>query len=184
MENKLKQWLEKHFIYINIGLLLTGISICLLALPYTNGERIDSRFVIGSCCIGFWYLTFPLLEEEKKEKMLFSIARNTIFTCFSFAFGIKAVSWLSCDDLSIGLGILAALFLIMAFSYFCYIFRVILHIFHICVKKISEYLEPVNESNASTIRRAIEGITAFVLAITGFIASIVSFYTLVRSFWG
>ena len=75
---------RKIALSLNMGLLLMGcLMLTIGAYPalYSGGAN-ETRLSIGATCIAFWFISFPALSRETKEKKIVTVSIHAI-TAFS-----------------------------------------------------------------------------------------------------
>lgn len=179
---KIIEWVKRNWIYINMGFLLAGILIMLVS--YNRAERvIDHGGAVSGIFFAIWFITFPYLSRDKKDKAINVICKHflaviiiIIFVCTVslYYFNNNVIPNLRADIIC---GILSVIIL----SYFVYIFKSFLWTFFYYVKKVAIFIDPRLEDVKKGTMNIIQGITAFLLTLTGFVGGIVGFIACIES---
>lgn len=177
------EWVKRNWIYINMGFLLAGILIILVS--YSRAQRvIDYGGAVSGIFFAIWFITFPFLSRDKKDKAL-----NVFCTHFLAVIGIiilvciVSLYYFNNNVVSPNLraDIICGIFSVIILSYFVYIFKSFLWTFFYYVKKVASFIDPRIEDAKKGTMNMIQGVTAFLLTLTGFVGGIVGFIACIES---
>lgn len=171
-----KVWdiIRKYFIYVNIGLLLTGILINAFSMTSITENNPDNAIYIGSFCIAIWYITLPYFSMENKEKLILKIGLHTFFGLALASGAIYSIQYFIGVNHTFTKSIIKTLILLCAISYYLYFFRSFLKICHMYIEKLAKFIDPAFDIQNNKAIKILEGVTAVIVALTGFIAAISS----------
>lgn len=179
---------NKHRIYIscNMGILIMGIFMTFIGGygPICGNTQNDIRITIGSTCTALWFIMFPAISREKKDKIMSAIGVHAlimvvvllifIFELKYFLGNVQQGKWY--------FDILFCIGGIVVLSYFSYILIGFMKTFFYLVVKAKEFIFPKLHKEVSGVINVIEAITAGVLSITAFGASVIGIVTLIKQF--
>ena len=177
--------LEKNiFFCIDMALLLMGILMILLGSPmWCGGSTNDVRATIGAICIALWYVLFPFLDRDAKDKYMTIIVIHLFFllvTCIMCVCEIKYFLENKCQGSLLG-DIKFCLIGVFIFAYLLYVLGAFIKTFFHLVEKVRKFLFP-KVSEVKGVINALEGLTAGIISITAFASSIIGFVTLFKHF--
>jgi hypothetical protein len=186
----LKAFWEKnwHRIYISfdMGLLIMGIFMSFIGgySPICGNTQNDIRITIGTVCIALWFILFPAIDREKKDKIMSAIGFHVLTATVVLLIFMFEVRYLLgnmqqgkvCYDIMFCVGGIVVL------AYLLYVLIGFIKTFFGLVVKAKKFIFPKLQDEASGVKNVIEAITAGVLSITAFGASIIGIVTLVKQF--
>lgn len=114
--------IRKYFIYVNIGLLLTGILIIAFSMTPIKETNPDNVKYIGAFCIALWYITLPYLSMENKEKLILKIGLHTFGGLVLTLGAIYSIQYFIGVNHTFIKSIIKTLILLCAISYYLYFF--------------------------------------------------------------
>ena len=135
---------RKIALSLNMGLLLMGcLMLTIGAYPalYSGGAN-ETRLSIGATCIAFWFISFPALSRETKEKKIVTVSIHAItafsvLIIFSWEIHYILVNWKKGSHLGdIGFCIGG----IIVCSYLCYILISFIKTFYFLIQKVRRLL--------------------------------------------
>ncbi len=175
------------FFSVNAGLFLTGLMLVTMCVVYKKNNipmnNEFERYVIGSICLGFAYVMFPFIDDNKKNKIeIYFLVHISCVIISAFLFFNCASYYLS--------NISSANFLMEIYYTICSLF-VLSYISYILInfgiaiykalknflsksKKVDEVLE--NATNKlDGLNNLIATITALVTSVTPIIIAVLAF---------
>lgn len=176
-----------HTIYISIdmGILFMGIFMTFIGVysPICGATQNDARMTIGAGCMAIWFIMFPAISREKKDKIMSAIVIHMLI-----AFGVLVTFLLeikyflgSMQQENWFLDIVFCVAGIFVVSYLLYVLAGFIKTFFQMVEKVKRFIFP-KLKEVSGVINVIEAITAGVLSITAFGASILGVITLAKQF--
>lgn len=63
---------HKIYISVNMGILIMGILMTFIGVysPICGDTQNDIRITIGTVCIALWFIMFPAISRDKKDKIM------------------------------------------------------------------------------------------------------------------
>lgn len=186
----LKDFLKEngHRIYIslNMGILIMGILMTFFGVysPICGVAQNDIRITIGAVCIDLWFIMFPAISIDKKDKIMYAIGVHAIIAVGVLFIVIFEVRYLL-GNMQQGKLIYDIMFCIggiVVFAYLLYVLMGFIKTFFGLVEKAKEFVFPKLHKEVSGVINVIEAITAAALSITAFGASIFGIVTMVKQF--
>ena len=188
---EIKQYLKDHsnviILSLSFAFLLIGILFIFIgAYPYFNPDHENERrLTIGSICIAIWFLSFPVLDMNRKTNLIFSLAIHASCMVLSFLiFYFELIYFFNNTSGTLFKDLVACLFGILLIAYLLYIFISFLKIIFSYVKKAYNYFFTGNDSRSTLLKKTVEAITAYILSITAFGGSIVGIIAIVKQLIG
>lgn len=186
----LKEFLKEHgyriYISIDIGALLMGIFMTFIGAysPICGATQNDTRMTIGTVCIMVWFIMFPAISRDRKDKIMTVVGVHLLISTVTliilafevnyFLGNMERGKWY-CDVLFCFGGI-------VVLAYFLYVLMGFMKTFFSLVLKAKEFIFPKLHKEVSGVINVIEAITAGVLSTTAFGASIFGVASLVKQF--
>ena len=188
MKEFLKENGHRVYISINMGILIMGIFMTVIGVyePICGVEQNDVRTSIGAVCMAFWFILFPAISQEKKEKIMSAIGMHLITTIVVLAVFIFETKYFL-GNMERGKWYYDILFVvggIFVLSYLLYLMAGFIKTFFQLVEKVKNFIFPKLKKETLGVINVIEAITAGLLSITAFGASIVGVVTLIKQFVG
>lgn len=178
---------RKIALSLNMGLLLMGcLMLTIGAYPalYSGGAN-ETRLSIGATCIAFWFISFPALSRETKEKKIVTVSIHAItafsvLIIFSWEIHYILVNWKKGSHLGdIGFCIGG----IIVCSYLCYILVSFIKTFYFLIQKVRRLLFPNSTNqNVSRIVHLLEMASSLIVSLTAFIGSLTAACVAVQTF--
>lgn len=167
----------------NMGILTIGIFLVFIGWnnPLFGGGLNDVRITMGEVFIMLWFITFPSLESEKKEKIMCMVLIQLVVFVIASVMLLFGIQYLT-NNLKSGSIVGDLLFSVGGIAIFAYIWYNLLTFFKTFLKlirKVKNVLFPKFEK-ASIIINVIESITAGILSITGLGTSIVGLLEIIK----
>lgn len=177
------QYKDKIYYCANSAMLIMGILITFIGMysPICGDEPNEVRITIGAICITIWFLMFPTISMQEKDKIMQKLGIHVILSLITVLLSSMGI-WYFLNNMTKGplkKDILYCLFGIFVFSYILYIFIGFIKTFFGIVRKIKKFIFP-RVKEASGIVNVIESITTAILSITTLGASIFGLITLVK----
>lgn len=178
---------RKIIISLNMGFLLMGcLMLTIGAYPaiYNDGAN-ETRIAIGATCIAVWFIFFPALSRETKDKTiailgLHSLAALLILLLFSWEVYYilhnlkKGSFWLD---------ILFCVDGIIVCAYLCYIFILFIKTFYFLIQKVRRLLFPNSTAqNVSGIVHLLQMVSSLIVSLTAFVGSLTAACVAVQTF--
>lgn len=178
-----KDKIYKIYYCANSATLIMGILITFIGMysPICGDEPNEVRTTIGAICITIWFLMFPTISMQEKDKIMQKLGIHVILSLITVLLSSMGI-WYFLNNMTKGplkKDILYCLFGIFVFSYILYIFVGFIKTFFGIVRKIKKFIFP-KVKEASGIVNVIESITTAILSITTLGASIFGLITLVK----
>lgn len=178
---------RKIALSLNMGFLLMGcLMLTIGAYPaiYSVSAN-ETRIAIGSTCIAVWFVFFPVLSRETKDKTmaivgLYSLVALLVLLIFSWEVYYilhnleKGYFWLD---------ILFSVAGIIVCAYLCYIFISFIKNFYFLIQKVSRLLFPNSTAqNVSGIVHLLQMISSLIVSLTAFVGSLTAACVAVQTF--
>lgn len=178
-----KDKIYKIYYCANSAMLIMGILITFIGMysPICGDEPNEVRTTIGAICITIWFLMFPTISMQEKDKIMQKLGIHVILSLITVFLSSMGILYFL-DNMTKGplkKDILCCLYGIFVFSYILYIFVGFIKTFFGIVGKIKKFIFP-KVKEASGIVNVIESITTAILSITTLGASIFGLITLVK----
>ncbi len=177
-----------HRIYIsfNIGILIMGILMTFIGAysPICGNTQNDVRITIGAVCIALWFIMFPAISRDKKDKIMSVIGFHVLILSGVLLIFVFEVRYLF-GNMQQGKAFYDIMFCvggIVVFAYLFYVLMGFIKTFFDLVVKAKEFIFPKLREEVSGVINVIEAITAGVLSVTAFGASVFGIVTLVKQF--
>lgn len=186
----LKEFLKKHgyriHISINIGALLMGMFMTFIGAysPICGATQNDTRMTIGTVCIAVWFIMFPTISRDRKDKIMTAMGLHALIVAVILMIFVFEVNYFL-GNMERGKWYCDVLFClggIVVLAYFLYVLMGFIKTFFTLVVKAKEFIFPKLHKEVSGVINVIEAITAGVLSITAFGASIFGIVRLVKQF--
>lgn len=178
----------KKIFIIDFAILIMGIIMLILGylFKFYGGEVNDTRVMIGSSMLTIWFVLFPAISQEEKDKIISRFGIHSLLVIgvllllsFELSYLMKYLTkgpvWRE---------ILFAIIGVIIIAYLLYILVSFIQTFLILVKKVVKVLFPEVQEKTSGIKNVLEGLTAFILALTGFGGSIIGFINIMKQIIG
>lgn len=177
---------HKIYISLNMATLLMGILMTFIGMytPICGDTQNDTRISIGAVCIALWFIMFPAISREKKDKIMHAIGFHLLILVFVLMIFIFEVNYIL-GNMQQGKMICDISFCIGGIVVCAYMFYVLLGFiktFFDLIVKVKEFIFPKLHKEVSGVINVIEAITAGVLSVTAFGASVYGIVTLVKQF--
>lgn len=177
---------HKIYISVNMGMLIMGILMTFIGAysPICGDTQNDIRITIGTVCIALWFIMFPAISRDKKDKIMSAIVFHALILVIVLLIFAFEVSYLL-GNMQQGKVIYDIIFCvggIVVFAYFFYVLIGFMITFFDLVVKAKEFIFPKLRKEVSGVINVIEAITAGVLSVTAFGASVFGIVTLVKQF--
>lgn len=187
MVNMINTNKRKIGISLNMGLLLMGcLMLTIGAYPALySGSANETRLSIGAVCIAFWFLSFPALSRETKDKTIVALgihAVTALSVLIIFSLEVhyilinlkKGSPW---GDIGFCIGG------IIVCSYLCYIFISFIKTFYFLIQKVRRLLFPNStDQNVSGILHLLEMASSLIVSLTAFVGSLTAACVAVQTF--
>lgn len=178
-----KDKIYKIYYCANSAMLIMGILITFIGMysPICGDEPNEVRTTIGAICITIWFLMFPTISMQEKDKIMQKLGIHVILSLITVFLSSMGILYFL-NNMTKGplkKDILYCLSGIFVFSYILYIFVGFIKTFFGIVGKIKKFIFP-KVKEASGIVNVIESITTAILSITTLGASIFGMITLVK----
>lgn len=178
-----KDKIYKIYCCANSAMLIMGILITFIGMysPICGDEPNEVRTTIGAICITIWFLMFPTISMQEKDKIMQKLGIHVILSLITVLLSSMGILYFL-NNMTKGplkKEILYCLSGIFVFSYILYIFAGFIKTFFGIVRKIKKFIFP-KVKEASGIVNVIESITTAILSITTLGASIFGLITLVK----
>lgn len=186
----LKEFLKENgyriYISFNMGILVMGILMTFIGVysPICGDTQNDIRITIGTFCIALWFIMFPSISRDKKDKIMSAIGLHVLIAASILVLFIFEVRYLL-ENMQQGNVIFDIIFCVGGVVMLAYLFYVLMGFiktFFGLVVKAKEFIFPKLHKEVSGVINIIEAITAGVLAISAFGASVFGIVTLVKQF--
>lgn len=186
----LKDFFKKNgyriYISLNMGILIMGILMTFFGVysPICGATQNDIRITIGTVCITLWFIMFPAISIDKKDKIMFAIGVHTLIVVVVLLIVILEVRYFL-GNMQQGKWIYDIMFCIcgiVVLAYLLYVLMGFIKTFFGLVEKAKEFVFPKLQKEVSGVINVIEAITAAALSITAFGASILGIVTMVKQF--
>lgn len=178
-----KDKIYKIFYCANSAMLIMGILITFIGMysPICGDKPNEVRTTIGAICITIWFLMFPTISMQEKDKIMQKLGIHVILSLITVLLSSMGILYFLKNMTKGPLikDILYCLSGIFVFSYISYIFVEFIKMFLGIVRKIKKFIFP-KVKEASGIVNVIESITTAILSITTLGASIYGLITLVK----
>lgn len=177
---------KRIYISLDMGFLLMGILMIFISMysPICGSVQNDVRATIGSICIFIWFIMFPAISDEMKDKIVSAIGIHTfVFIIILIIFWCEISYFL--NNMKQGTWYYDVMFCVggvLILSYLLYILVGFIKTFFQLLEKVKNFIFPKLQKEASGVMNVIQAITAGILSITAFGASIVGVITLVKQF--
>lgn len=175
LKNKIKNFIHRKDISysINLGVFITGLMLIIIDILYKSNNIVQNsnyRTFIGDVFIIIAYSMFPLIDEQKKDKLLgyFSLHCLCIVICILIT-ELILPHYLSGKTSNLGIEILCAVLSFMVLTYFAYI---LIHFGTAVYKVLKKFLTPNLDTQISDMTEKVERINKLVSAVTALIASL------------
>lgn len=177
---------HRIYISVNMGILLMGIFMTFVGVysPICGATQNDTRMTIGTVCIALWFIMFPALSRDKKDKLMSAIGFHALISLVTLVIFTLEVRYLL-GNMQKGKWFYDILFCvggIMVAAYLAYVLIGFIKTFFNLVEKIKVFIFPKLHKEVSGVINVIEALTAGVLSVTAFGASIFGIITLVKEF--
>lgn len=183
--NDKTQILNRIYVCIDMAFLFMGIFMLFISAypPICGNEQNITRAVIGSVCIDIWFIMFPAISPEVKDKVTTAIGIHALFSFLSVIIVIFEIHYLMNNKASgrIGFDILFCFGGVIVITYLFYVFVAFIKTFFYLLEKAIKFIFPKLKEHSGLIK-VIEAITTAILSITAFGASIIGAITLVKQF--
>ena len=164
-------------------MLIMGILITFIGMysPICGDKPNEVRTTIGAICITIWFLMFPTISMQEKDKIMQKLGIHVILSLITVLLSSMGILYFlkNMTKGPLKKDILYCLSGIFVFSYILYIFVGFIKTFFGIVRKIKKFIFP-KVKEASGIVNVIESITTAILSITTLGASIFGLITLVK----
>lgn len=175
---------NKRLLYsLDAGLFFSSIVIMLFS--QAGGQGAKSRAVIGGIMFYASFFLFPLISMEKKGEILDFFGKHSVLFLISFFSLYRSLLFYNnhLNGGTFGCELLAAIGLLIFMSWTVYIFVCFVKtcIYVISKLKCLIFSESAKE-NYSSVKKIIEGITAFILALSAMALSISTLVATMKSF--
>ncbi len=186
----LKEFLKKYgyriYISIDIGALFMGVFMTFIGAysPICGATQNDTRMTIGAVCIAVWFIMFPTISRDGKDKILTVVEVHSLIVAAMLVLFVFETKYFL-GNMERGKWYFDVLFClggIVVLAYFLYVLIGFMKTFFTLVVKAKEFIFPKLQKEVSGVINVIEAITAGVLSITAFGASIFGIVTLIRQF--
>ena len=177
---------HKIYISVNMGMLIMGILMTFIGAysPICGDTQNDIRITIGTVCIALWFIMFPAISRDKKDKIMSAIGFHALILVIVLLIFVFEVRYLL-GNMQQGKVIYDIMFCVGGIVVFAYLFYVLMGFmitFFDLVVKAKEFIFPKLCKEVSGVINVIEAITAGVLSVTAFGASVFGIVTLVKQF--
>lgn len=178
-----KDKIYKIYYCANSAMLIMGILITFIGMysPICGDEPNEVRTTIGAICITIWFLMFPTISMQEKDKIMQKLGIHVILSLITVLLSSIGILYFL-NNMTKGplkKDILYCLSGIFVFSYILYIFVGFIKTFFGIIRKIKKFIFP-KVKEESGIVNVIESITTAILSITTLGASIFGLITLVK----
>ena len=177
---------HRIYISVNMGILLMGIFMTFVGVysPICGATQNDTRMTIGSVCIALWFIMFPALSQDKKDKLMSAIGFHALISVVVLMIFSLEVRYLlgNMQKGKLLFDILFCVFGIMVAAYLAYVLIGFIKTFFNLVEKIKVFIFPKLHKEVSGVINVIEALTAGVLSVTAFGTSVFGIITLVKKF--
>lgn len=176
----------KIYISLNMATLFMGILMTFIGTyaPICGDTQNDTRMSIGAVCIALWFIMFPAISRDKKDKIMYAIGFHLLMlVCILVVLGFEVNYILGnmqqgnliCDIIFCVGGIVVC-------AYLLYVLIGFIKTFFDLTVKVKEFIFPKLHEEVLGVINVIEAITAGVLSVTAFGASVYGIVTLVKQF--
>ena len=177
---------RRIFMSFNIGFLIMGILMVFLGMysPICGDAQNIARVNIGAVCIAVWFISFPAISRDKKDKIICTLAVHALIVLGVLIILVFEINYLlgNIKGGKLGDDIIFCILGILVSAYFFYVLIGFMKTFFELVDKVKEFIFPKLRKEVSGLINVIEAITAGVLSITAFGTSIFGIVTLVKQF--
>ena len=176
---------NKIFYSIDAGLIIVGILLIFLCFSTNDENLVQSRMVIGDCCMITGYLILPFGNYQKKKQIAKKLFIHFVLSLFS-VFGLLGCVQYYLNGIPTNnkwYEISFACLLIILCSYICYI---VISFSYSLYRLIREALSHRIDKSIENATSKIETMNKMIAAITSLIASvtpiIVSIFGIIKNF--
>lgn len=172
---------------LNMGFLLMGcLMLTIGAYPAIySGSANETRIAIGSTCIAVWFVFFPALSRETKDKTMAIVGLHSLVALLVLLIFSWEVYYIL-HNLEKGyfwLDILFSVAGIIVCAYLCYIFISFIKTFYFLIQKVSRLLFPNSTAqNVSGIVHLLQMVSSLIVSLTAFVGSLTAACVAVQTF--
>lgn len=178
---------RKIALSLNMGFLLMGcLMLTIGAYPAIySGSANETRIAIGSTCIAVWFVFFPALSRETKDKTMAIVGLHSLVALLVLLIFSWEVYYIL-HNLEKGyfwLDILFSVAGIIVCAYLCYIFISFIKTFYFLIQKVSRLLFPNSTAqNVSGIVHLLQMVSSLIVSLTAFVGSLTAACVAVQTF--
>lgn len=184
----IKNWWDgnkkKIFVSINLGFLFMGIFMIVAGInnPACDSIQNHSWINIGGVFVAIWFVLFPLVSRETKDKILQTIAVHCLIIIIILSILTFEIHYFltSCGGGKWYFDILFGIFGIVIASYVVYVTLWIVKTFLYLIRKAGQFLFPTVNEKVAAIIHAIEAVAALFVAIVSLGSGIVGMIALAK----
>ena len=142
--NILMNYKNRTYICINMGTLFMGIFMFFIGTysPICGDVQNETRKVIGIICIVIWFIAFPTISIEEKDRLILTILKHFYLTIIILIISLLEVNYFFAyiNKGKLFWDILFCIGGIVVFSYLIYIFVGFIKTFFYLVEKIKKFV--------------------------------------------
>lgn len=178
---------SKIVISLNMGFLLMGCLMLMIgAYPAIYNEMAnETRIAIGATCIAVWFVFFPALSRETKDKTMTILGLHSLVAILVLLIFYWEVYYilLNLEKGYFWLDILFCVGGIIVCAYLCYIFISFIKTFYFLIQKVSRLLFPNStDQNVSGIVHLLQMTSSLIVSLTAFVGSLTAACVAVQTF--
>lgn len=173
---------EKIVFCISIGFMLTGILMAFLSFPQNGGEANIFRTYISGISLGLWFVTFPIVSMDNKEKILLKLGIHVILLLATTVGASFSINYFL-HNMAKGHAawdIFYSIISILIFAYFIYLLLLCLRSFKKVIDLVKNKVFPTVEEKTTGFLNFVKDLTAGLLTLTSFATAIAGFIIAIK----
>lgn len=184
----IKNWWDsnkkKVFVSINLGFLLMGVFMIVAGInnPASGSIQNHSWISIGAVFVAIWFVLFPLVSRETKDKILQTIAVHFLIIILILSILTFEIHYFltSCSGGKWYFDMLFGIAGVVIASYVVYVALWIVKTFFYLIRKAGQFLFPTVNEKVAAIIHAIEAVAALFASIVSLGSGIVGMIALAK----